>query len=266
MKKYLLSCLALVVFLVGCATSTKPGQVGISRSQMFLVSQAEMDKGAALAYTQVLKKASSKRKLNTDPVATKRVQRISRSLIPQVVTFREDALKWDWQVNVIDDKTINAWCMPGGKIVFYTGIIDTLKLTDAEIAAIMGHEMAHALREHSREKASRDQLKNIGILAVSVATGSNELANLANMAATYTIALPFSRAQEIEADIMGAELMARGGYNPEAAINVWKKMSKASKNQPAEFMSTHPSHENRIAKLTEVSRKVMPLYEKSKKI
>lgn len=266
MKKNILYFLAAIIFLVGCSTSTKPGHVGINRSQMFLVSAEQMDKGAALAYTQVLKDAQNKRKLNTNPVATKRVQRISKYLIPQVVAFRDDALNWDWQVNVINDKTINAWCMPGGKIVFYTGIIDSLNLTDAEIAAVMGHEMSHALREHSREKASRDQLKNIGILAVGAATGSQDLMKLANVAATYTFALPFSRKQESEADIMGAELMARAGYNPEAAVNLWRKMNKLSKNKPAEFMSTHPSNDNRIAKLTEISKDVMPLYESSKKM
>ena len=126
--------------------------------------------------------------------------------------------------------------------------------------------MSHALREHSREKASRDYAKNIGIFAVGAVTGSNEIANLANMAATYAVSLPFSREQETEADNMGTELMARAGYNPNAAINVWKKMKSLSQKQPLEFLSTHPSHDNRIANLTKIAQKVMPLYENSKKI
>ncbi len=120
--------------------------------------------------------------------------------------------------------------------------------------------MSHALREHSREKASRDQLKNAGIFAVGIATGSNELANLANMATTYAISLPFSREQEMEADNMGAELMARAGYDPKAAANVWVKMSSLNSNQPLEFMSTHPSHENRIENLNAVAAKLDPIY------
>lgn len=265
MRNLLLALLASVFIITGCSTTTKSGVVGINRSQMLIVGADEMDAGAAKAYATVLKDASSKKALNTDPVATKRVRNISNRLINHVGVFREDALKWDWQVNVIREDTINAWVMPGGRIAVYTGIINTLKLTDAELAAVIGHEMAHALREHSREKASRDYLKNIGIFAVGTATGSNEIANLANMAATYAVMLPFSREQESEADIIGIELMARAGYNPEAAPNVWRKMLKLNQKQPLEFTSTHPSHSSRIENLTNYSKKVMPLYENARK-
>jgi len=260
MKKYFVA-LAAALLLTACASSTKGGLVGANRAQMFLVSEAQMNQSAALAYTQTLKQASSKRTLNTDPIKTKRVKSIADRLIAQVGTFRDDALKWDWQVNVIKDDTVNAWCMPGGKIAVYTGIIDKLSLTDDELAAVMGHEIAHALREHSREQASTDQLKNVGIFAVGLATGSSEIANLASLATQYTITLPFSRSHETEADTIGTELMARAGYNPNSAVNVWRKMQQKSGSSVPEILSTHPSHESRIKNLQKVAQQVMPLYQ-----
>ena len=255
-----------LLFFVGCATTTNPGVVGANRSQMMLVSAQKMDQGAAAAYTQVLKSANTKRTLNSDPVQTKRVKAIADRLIKQVGVFRADAKSWDWQVNVIKEETVNAWCMPGGRIAVYTGIINRLNLTDSEIAAVVGHEMAHALREHSREKASRDYAKNAGIFAVGILTGSDAIASLANTVAEYSISLPFSRSQETEADNMGTELMARAGYNPEAAANVWVKMKRLNANQPVEFASTHPSHDSRIENLNSIAKKVMPLYQEAVKI
>lgn len=264
MKKFIYA-VVIALIIAGCASTTNSGAVGVNRSQMMLVSAAEMDKGAAMAYTKILRESSSKKALNVDPVQTKRVQKIAKNLINHVDVFRSDAKNWNWQINVIKSDEANAWCMPGGRMAVYTGIINKLKLTDAELAAIVGHEMSHALREHSREKASRDQLKNVGIFAVGIATGSNEIANLANMAATYAILLPFSREQETEADNMGTELMARAGYNPNSAINVWKKMSALNSKQPLEFMSTHPSHSSRIANLTKIAQKLNPIYLAAKK-
>ena len=264
MKKYFLP-LFMAVFLVSCASTTKGGMVGANRSQLLLVSEAEMNQSAAAAYVSTLKEATQKHTLNTNPVVTKRVKKIANRLIAQVGTFRQDALKWDWQVNVIKSNEINAWCMPGGKIAVYTGIIDKLKLTDDELAAVMGHEIAHALREHSRERASTGALTNIGVMAVGLATGSGDLANIAGLATQYTITLPFSRSHEEEADIIGTELMARAGYNPNAVANVWVKMEKVVGSGTPAILSTHPSHESRRKNLQEIAKKVMPLYQKSKK-
>lgn len=264
MRKFIYAVVVALI-IAGCASTTNSGVVGVNRSQMMLVSADQMDRGAAMAYTKVLKESSAKKALNTDPVQTKRVRKIANNLISQVDVFRPDAKSWNWQINVIKSNEVNAWAMPGGRMAIYTGIIDKLKLTDAELAAIVGHEMSHALREHSREKASRDQLKNVGIYAVGIVTGSNEIANLANMAATYTISLPFSREQETEADNMGTELMARAGYNPNSAVNVWKKMSALNSKQPLEFMSTHPSHSSRIANLTKIAQKLEPVYKAAKR-
>lgn len=249
--------------LVACtSTSTKQGTVGIKREQLLLISPQEMTKGAQIAYNSVLKEAKTAKKLNTNSAMVKRVRRIANDIIPQTAVFREDAPKWDWEVNVLESDQLNAWCMPGGKIAFYTGIINKLKLTDAEIAAIMGHEIAHALREHGRERASEQTLTQVGLSALSIFTGVQGPAlDAASMALQVTLTLPNSRTHEIEADRMGVELAARAGYNPYAAVSVWRKMEKQSKGgQPPEILSTHPSHASRIQDLTQYAKKVEPLF------
>lgn len=252
--------------LVGCtSTSTKQGTVGIKREQLLLISPAQMTQGAQIAYNAVLKEAKTAKKLNTNSAMVKRVRRIANRIIPQTAVFRTDAPKWAWEVNVLESKQLNAWCMPGGKIAFYTGIINKLKLTDAEIAAIMGHEIAHALREHGRERASEQTLTQVGLSALSIFTGvKGPTLDAASMALQVTLTLPNSRTHEVEADRMGVELAARAGYNPYAAVNVWKKMDKESKGgRPPEILSTHPSHSSRIKDLTKYAKRVEPLFLKA---
>ena len=254
--------------LTACVSqSTKQGAVGVERKQLLLVSEAQMVKGADQAYANVLSEAKQKKQLNTDFALTKRVRKIADRLIPQTAIFRKDALKWDWQVNVLKSDELNAWCMPGGKIAFYTGIINKLKLTDDEIAAIMGHEMAHALREHSRERASNQMLQSTGLSIVSAALGMGQMStDLTAMAMNVTLTLPNSRTHETEADRMGVELAARGGYNPYAAITLWQKMDKATQGgKTPELLSTHPSHDTRIKDLQNYAKKVEPLYKAAKK-
>jgi len=260
-KRVLLSI--AFISLIGCTTtSTKQGTVGIKREQLLLVSPQQMNQGAQVAYQEVLKEAKSKKKLNTNSSMVKRVRRIANRIIPQTKVFRDDAPKWDWEVNVLESDQLNAWCMPGGKIAFYTGIINKLKLTDAEIAAIMGHEIAHALREHGRERASEQTLQQMGLSAISILTGAEaQTMDLASLALNVTVTLPNSRTHEVEADRMGVELAARAGYNPYAAVSVWKKMEKQSQSgKPPEILSTHPSHKNRIKDLTRYAKKVEPLF------
>lgn len=265
MGKILLFLATAAGIFIGCASTTQGGVVGADRSQLLLFSAQEMDQSAAKAYVQTLTAARNKGALNVDPVLTSRVKTVAKRLIEQVGVFRQDALKWKWQVNVISEDTINAWCMPGGRIVVYSGIINKLALNDAQLAAVMGHEMAHALREHSREQASQDQLKNIGIFAVSTAAGLGDAgAQLLDVAAQYTISLPFSRSHEREADRIGTELMARAGYDPKEAVNVWLKMSRQSGGGVPEILSTHPSNESRIEDLRQIAQKVEPLYLKAK--
>ena len=260
-----LAVAATAALVAACASTTQGGAVGANRSQILIVSEAQMNQQAALAYSETLQKASSARALNTNTAQTARVQEISRRLIAQTGYFRPDARQWDWQVNVIQEKTINAWCMPGGKIAVYSGIIDTLKLTDDELAAVIGHEISQALREHSREQASTSALQSLGVSVVSQAAGLGNLGStVINTAAKYALELPFSRRHETEADIVGLELMARAGYNPQAAISVWQKMSAASQGSVPQFMSTHPSHATRIADLQAAMPKVMPLYQSAR--
>lgn len=266
MRKIVLFSIAFVILLAGCiASSTSGGVVGANRAQLMLISSEKMHMQAAQNYRQVISQAKKQNALNTNIDQTNRVRNIAKRLIPHVKVFREDALNWKWEVNVLNSKTLNAWCMPGGKIAFYSGIIDKLKLTDAEIAAIMGHEMSHALKEHGRERASQDAIKNIGFAVASQFGIDKGVLDLANMAAVYGVLMPFSRTQETESDMMGTELAARAGYDPNAAVNVWKKMQKLSKTHPLELLSTHPSNETRIADLQKVAIKVYPLYLKAKR-
>ncbi len=265
--KYVLSII-LAVLLTGCSysSSTKSGSVGADRKQIMLVSASDMRTGAAQAYKQVLADASSKGTLNKDTKNLARIRAIAKRLIPHTKVFKSDAPKWAWEVNLITSKELNAWCMSGGKIAFYTGIIDTLSLNDGQIAAIMGHEIAHALKEHGRERASSQAASNMGLGLLKQGLGLSEgTTKLAGMAYNVTVGLPFSRKHETEADRMGVELAARAGYNPLEAVRVWEKMAKLSKGAPPEMLSTHPSSATRIKDLTKYSKKVMPLYKKAKK-
>jgi predicted Zn-dependent protease len=165
-------------------------------------------------------------------------------------------------VNVIAAKDVNAWCMPGGKIAVYTGLIERLQPTDDELAAVMGHEIAHALREHGRERASQALAQGVGLTVLGVALGMSQSAmDLTQLVLDLTFNLPNSRTDEVEADRIGVELAARAAYDPRAAVSLWQKMQKAARAQPPEFLSTHPSHDTRIAELREVSQRVMPLFE-----
>lgn len=215
------------------------------------------------SYNELLQKARQQRVLDTDAAQLARLNRISRNLINQAELYRGDAKSWPWEVHIIKSNELNAFVLPGGKIMFYSGIIDRLNLTDAEIAAIMGHEMAHAIREHTRERISSQYATQTGIgIAASIFGLSQGQAQLANLAGDLGIARPHSRTQESEADQIGLVLMAKAGYDPNAAITLWQKMQRASQGEPPQFLSTHPSSSNRIATLQALMPKVMPYYKK----
>jgi predicted Zn-dependent protease len=187
-------------------------------------------------------------------------------LIPGTAVFRPDAVNWKWEINTLTTKELNAYCMPGGKIMVYSGLVEQLKLTDAEMAAVIGHEMAHALREHSRERISRMTAQQLIIGGAAAAAGVGEaVTGLANQVASVTFQLPHSREQESEADVIGLELMARAGYDPNAAVSVWNKMMAAEQGSQPEFLSTHPSPKSRIQELQSQIPKVLPLYQQAKK-
>lgn len=255
--------LGVSLALAGCATvqTTRPGAVDIQRKQMMLVSEATVEQGAQQAYLGELQKAEGTGKLNADPALAARVRRITDRLIPVTATFRPDALNWKWQVNTLTTPEINAYCMPGGKIMVYSGLVEKLQLNDAEIATVLGHEMSHALREHTRERVSKFYEEQVALVGLAVLTGADAgTMELADQVAAVTFELPHDRQQEAEADVMGLELMARAGYDPHEAINLWKKMMAAAKSEPPQFLSTHPASANRIADLERHMPQVLPLY------
>jgi Zn-dependent protease with chaperone function len=250
----------------GCATTTEKGAVGVERRQFLLVSSDEMNQGAAAAYQKVIKDQGAKGNVNKDPQQVERVRKIAARLIPQTGVFRKDAPGWKWEVNVITSPEVNAWCMPGGKIAFYTGILEKLQLTDDEAAAIMGHEISHALREHGRERASQQLATGVGASIAGAVLGIGQSgADLAGLVGQVTFLLPYSRLHETEADRMGVELAARAAYDPRAAIGLWQKMAKMSGGGgPPAILSTHPSNEERIKDLGVFAERVMPLYEQAR--
>jgi len=264
-SKTWLVALALAV-LCACETvqTTQGGAVGVERKQSMspLVSSAQMDRSSAEAYAQVLADARKKNQLDQDPVQVARVRAIANRLIPSTAAFRSDAPGWKWEVNVITTSEVNAWCMPGGKIAVYTGLITSLNITDDELAAVMGHEIGHALREHGRERASEQMAEQLGASVLGAALGLGDIGSqLTQTVLSVTLTLPHSRTQETEADRIGVELAARSGYDPRAAVSLWQKMGKLGGGKPPEWLSTHPSDESRTRDVQSYAERVLPLYE-----
>ena len=253
--------------LSSCATTTKDSVSGVNRSQFMLLPSGTIDKMSSQAYAQTLGEAKKKNTLNVDPAMLARVRGISNKLIAQVGVFRPDAAQWKWEVNVEKNDQLNAYCMPGGKIMVLSGLVEKINATDDELGAVIGHEIAHALREHGRERMSQAYVQQFGLQALAAfVTGSagGAAVQAAGMGSQLFFALPNGREQEREADRMGLELAARAGYNPDAAVTLWQKMSAQSKSAPPEFFSTHPASANRIAELKALAPKVRPLYEAAK--
>jgi len=251
----------------GCQTveTTQPGVVGVSRQQHMAVSSEEVNAGAEKEYSQMMAEAKKKNALDRDAAQVERVRNIVSRLVPQTKTFRPDAGSWPWEVHVITLDEVNAWCMPHGKMAVYTGLLQKIQPTDDELAAVMGHEISHALREHTREQISQ-QMGTQTVLGIAGALfGLGETAqNLGGLVANVTLNLPKSRTDETEADRMGVELAARAGYDPRAAISLWQKMEKLAGSQPPQWLSTHPSNATRLGDLKEYAQKVMPLYAAAK--
>ena len=217
-----------------------------------------------------MRAASGKGLLNRDPEQVERLRRIARELVPHAVRFNKNAEKWRWEVNLISSTSVNAFCMPGGKIAFFTGILDKLQLTDDEVATIMGHEIGHALLEHGRARMSQQVLKNVGISVAAAVFNLGQISTeVLAQAANLAVSLPYARRHETDADLAGMELAARAGHDPRAAVSVWRKMSTLAHSgakgggQPPQFLSTHPSHESRIRDIEANLPKVLPLYRKA---
>lgn len=237
--------------------------VGQASSLRKLIPAETLEQSARQQYRQTLGDANSKGALAPDDYPQlKRLRAIANRLIPFTAQWNPDARKWKWEVNLIGSNQLNAWCMPGGKIAFYTGILEQLQLNDDEVAMIMGHEMAHALREHARERLAKSKATGLGLSVASQLLGLGQLGDAAANLGTQLLSLKYSRDDETEADLVGLEIAARGGFKPEASVQLWKKMLSAtggSKGQPG-FLSTHPSGNNRIQELEANLPKVSHLY------
>jgi predicted Zn-dependent protease len=254
-KPLLALCVALLV--AACATSPT------GRKQLMLVSEDQAISASRQAYAQEMGKYQKEGKLVTDPRVLNRVRVITERLVAQAVKMRPDSAQWQWSVQVIDDpKTVNAWCMAGGRMAIYTGLIRQVDPTDDELAQVMGHEIAHALANHTAERMSTAMAANAGIIAAGLMSDNpGQAMALAAAAATVAVKLPNSRTSENEADQIGIELAARAGYDPRAAITLWQKMAKVGGGAPPEFLSTHPSDATRQQRLGALAPKMMPYYQ-----
>ncbi|MBH1988393.1 MAG: M48 family metallopeptidase [Burkholderiales bacterium] len=231
-----------------------------------LVPAEQLEQAATQQYGQMVQQARQQNALLPDQhPQVVRLRTIAKRIIPHSLAWNKRAPQWQWQVIVIHSKELNAFCMPGGKIAFYTGILEQLKLTDDEVAMIMGHEVAHALREHARERIGKQTGVRLGANVISGLLGLGGLGDsLLNMGGQL-LTLTFSRQDESEADLIGMELAARAGYNPQAGVTLWQKMAAASKGAPPQFLSTHPSSATRIQDIQASLPKVMPLFERAPK-
>jgi Zn-dependent protease with chaperone function len=253
--------LGVCAVLGACATNPLTG-----RSQFMVVSEKMAIGQSAAAYNSMMGDLGKKRKIEADGERTQKVHEITDKLIAQAVRFRPDSASWGWEVRVINDpETVNAFCMAGGKMAIYSGMWEKLKATDEEIAQVMGHEIGHALANHTQERMSVAYGTGIGTQIAAIALGARDSsAVLMQQAAVLAIALPNSRESESEADQIGIELAARAGYDPKAAVTLWEKMAKVGGKAPPQFLSTHPSPENRAARLKELGEKMQPLYAAAK--
>lgn len=241
---------------VACATSPT------GRHQLMLVSENQAISASKQAYVESMGKLQSQGKLVTDPKLLGRIRHITERLVAQAVVMRPATDRWDWSVEVIDEpRTVNAWCMAGGRMAVYTGLIDQVEPTDDELAQVLGHEIGHALANHTAEKMSVAMASQLGILAVGIASDRpGQSMAVASAAALVAVQLPNSRAAEAEADRIGIELAARAGYDPHAAVTLWQKMAAVGGSKPPAFLSTHPGPAQRQAKLAALVPKMEPYY------
>lgn len=240
--------------------------VGQSSSLRKLVPAEKLESASVQQYRQMLAEARAQGALAPDThPQLQRLRQIARALIPYAPPWNDRARSWQWEVNLIGSKQINAFCMPGGKIAFYTGILDQLKLDADEVAMVMGHEMAHALREHARERLAKTQATSLGLSLGAQLLGLGDLGNMAANLGTQLLSLKFSREDETEADLVGLELAARAGFDPEASVTLWQKMTASGGGSGPGFLSTHPAGPDRIRELQANVPKVMGLYEQSQR-
>ena len=244
--------------LAGCQQNPVTG-----RTQFLIVSEQQAQSSSAKAYAKTVTDAHNKHRLDTDRRHTARVRRITDRLVAQAIVLLPASARWKWQVHVIDDPNVNAWCMPGGKMAVYTGLIERLSPSDDELAQVIGHEISHALLQHGRERMSRVVATNVALQIGSIASGVN-LSGLESVA-MIALELPNSRNAELEADRLGIELAAKSGFDPNSAVSLWRKMSQLGGPKPPQLLSTHPSDESRIAHLRSLVPAMMPYYNSAKR-
>jgi predicted Zn-dependent protease len=253
-RAFLISFLAVV--LVACATSPT------GRRQLMLISPNQAISASQTAYVQQMRAFDEKGLISTDKELVGRVHAITGRLVAQAIQMRPDTRDWEWSMEVIDDpKTVNAWAMAGGRMAIYTGLIQQTNATDDEIAQVVGHEIAHALADHTAERMSRAMASQLGVLAVGVATGDDRVMAGAAAASVLALELPNSRTAETEADRIGIELAAKAGYHPDAAASLWRKMGEVGGAGPPKFLSTHPAPGDRQSRLARLAPQMMPYYE-----
>lgn len=265
------ACALLLVAAMACSVALQPAHardgvdVGGNSAFANLVPAETVERSAGKQYAEMLQEAANKRALapKSDP-QLQRLRAIAAKIIPLAGEWNDRAKSWQWEVNLIGSKQINAFCMPGGKIAVYTGIVQTLKLTDDEIAVVIGHEIAHALREHARERMGKNAATGLGASLLSQYFGLGQLGQTVTNYGAQLLTLQFSREDESEADLVGMELAARAGYDPRAGVTLWQKMATANASAPPQWLSTHPSGSTRIAEIEANLPRVMPLYERAR--
>lgn len=259
MKRLTSILVAIVVLAAGCATNPVTG-----RSQLMIISEKQAISASREAYVKMLQPLQSEGKIDNNPPMAKRVHDITARLIAQAIRYRPETSNWEWRVKVIDDpETVNAFCMAGGKMAIYSGLILKLQPSDDELAQVMGHEIAHALSAHTAEKMSVALATDLAVTAYAVNQDRPDIALAgASLAAMLAIKLPGSRQAESEADRIGIELAARAGYDPQAAVSLWQKMARESGNDGQfDFFSTHPAPAKRMQELSRLIPRMMPYYQ-----
>lgn len=268
LKRYFL--ISLIALLGACSNSSRQGpadgvRVGDSSSLKDMVPASQLEASAARQYNAMKQKAAEKNALAPDDhPQVIRLRAISKKILPHAYAWNPESQTWKWEVNLFISDQVNAFCMPGGKIAFYSGIIEKLKLNDDEVATVMGHEIAHALREHARDRIAKAQLSNLGASVLSSALGLGNLGGQALGQGLQILGLSFSRADERDADLVGMDISARAGYDPRAGISLWQKMGQLSKDKQPEWLSTHPSGDSRIYEIQRNINEALFLYARAK--
>jgi len=232
-----------------------------------LVPAETLERAATQQYSQLMQQARRQGALaEADHPDLKRIRTITQRMLPLATRWNPRAAGWKWEINLLGSNQVNAFCMPGGKIAVFSGLLATIRPTDDELAIVIGHEIAHALLEHGRERVAKGQLTQLGAGLLSYVFGLGDLGNAALGVGANLLSMKFSRTDESEADGIGLELAARAGFNPSAGITLWQKMTRASKGAPPEWFSTHPAGENRIREIQSLMPRLQPIYEEARAV